>query len=508
MSSDCGLSELLIVYHFILFMMFVVLVLFEVMLTYYLKYIYQGLYSSFRETRKSLARELNSLQERLDSIKAKRPQQQMQEFFASKPVEDTPMDAQNGENVQDQQAVPAEGSSESNSHASYGTLEECLDQSCIKDGINSLPADDGGSESQSPMDPTSNEGTNLTVLPNGVVDQDVREVVTVDTCDSASNLSEADKMAVEHEPKSAVDDIPIEFEKFDMTICEELPVGVVDEDTIDISTGKDKQNENGRAETMDRSLPVMVENEMIEPVGLLDEGAVTSEFEKHDETETSQEVLPAEGVECNAESSPTYDDIAKETQLEQQQQQLEALLDIEDEGIGNDTKVLSPITQVKGVEPENGDECLEINKNIQPGPVETVITTQEDVPSNDLHREEKVTQGETQVEGHDLVTKCIETLAKEEAELSAASPASKELPDGGSNTKLLEENDKLRKMLEKLLEAGNDQLNVISDLTGRVKDLEKKLVRSKRVRTKRYRPATSKIRSNNPLQHRLIGVAM
>ena len=69
--------------------------------------------------------------------------------------------------------------------------------------------------------------------------------------------------------------------------------------------------------------------------------------------------------------------------------------------------------------------------------------------------------------------------------------------DGEFNgdTKLLEENENLREMMKKLLEAGNEQLSVITNLTGRVKDLEKKLARSrsKRVKTKRYRPATSKM---------------
>ena len=52
-----------------------------------------------------------------------------------------------------------------------------------------------------------------------------------------------------------------------------------------------------------------------------------------------------------------------------------------------------------------------------------------------------------------------------------------------------------------LLEAGNEQLRVISDLTDRVKELEKKLAwsRSKRVKTKRCRPTTSKMSSRNSL---------
>ncbi|OVA06731.1 IQ motif [Macleaya cordata] len=41
---------------------------------------------------------------------------------------------------------------------------------------------------------------------------------------------------------------------------------------------------------------------------------------------------------------------------------------------------------------------------------------------------------------------------------------------------LVKENEQLRDMLEKLIKAGNDQLSVISDLNGRVKDLERKLM--------------------------------
>ncbi|XP_008795008.2 BAG family molecular chaperone regulator 6-like [Phoenix dactylifera] len=56
---------------------------------------------------------------------------------------------------------------------------------------------------------------------------------------------------------------------------------------------------------------------------------------------------------------------------------------------------------------------------------------------------------------------------------------------------LMEENEKLREMLEKLLLAGKVQLGVISDLNGRVKDLEKKLTQKKRVKVRRHKPGKS-----------------
>lgn len=48
--------------------------------------------------------------------------------------------------------------------------------------------------------------------------------------------------------------------------------------------------------------------------------------------------------------------------------------------------------------------------------------------------------------------------------------------------KLVEENEKMREMVEKLMEAGKEQLTIISKLSGRVKDLEKRLARKKKQR--------------------------
>ncbi|KAK9143905.1 hypothetical protein Syun_013305 [Stephania yunnanensis] len=48
--------------------------------------------------------------------------------------------------------------------------------------------------------------------------------------------------------------------------------------------------------------------------------------------------------------------------------------------------------------------------------------------------------------------------------------------------KLVEENEKLREMLEKLMEAGKEQITAISELHGRVKDLERRLSRKKKMR--------------------------
>ncbi|KAI6702545.1 hypothetical protein NL676_011681 [Syzygium grande] len=62
------------------------------------------------------------------------------------------------------------------------------------------------------------------------------------------------------------------------------------------------------------------------------------------------------------------------------------------------------------------------------------------------------------------------------------------------NQKLIKEKEKLREMMEKLMEAGKEQLNLICELTGRGKDLERRLARNKRVKS-RCRKVVAKPRS-------------
>lgn len=56
-----------------------------------------------------------------------------------------------------------------------------------------------------------------------------------------------------------------------------------------------------------------------------------------------------------------------------------------------------------------------------------------------------------------------------------------------SNRKLMEENERLRDTMEKLIKSGQEQLTAISSLTGRVKDLEKRLSKKKKLKMKKNR---------------------
>nr|XP_016473843.1 PREDICTED: BAG family molecular chaperone regulator 6-like [Nicotiana tabacum] len=81
-----------------------------------------------------------------------------------------------------------------------------------------------------------------------------------------------------------------------------------------------------------------------------------------------------------------------------------------------------------------------------------------------------------------------------------------------SSQKLIEENEKLREMMEKLIKAGKEQLTVVSSLSGRVKDLEKRLSRKKKLRLRRYRvPRAGSVCMkplNDSLKDRAAGLAM
>ncbi|XP_028121463.1 BAG family molecular chaperone regulator 6-like [Camellia sinensis] len=83
-----------------------------------------------------------------------------------------------------------------------------------------------------------------------------------------------------------------------------------------------------------------------------------------------------------------------------------------------------------------------------------------------------------------------EELPQVEGELFPMSPNYSQVSLGSkmgseSDEKLVEENKKLREIMEKLIETGTEQLTAISDLSSKVKDLEKKLARKKKSRTRR-----------------------
>lgn len=73
------------------------------------------------------------------------------------------------------------------------------------------------------------------------------------------------------------------------------------------------------------------------------------------------------------------------------------------------------------------------------------------------------------------------------------------------NRRLMEENERLREMMEKLIKSGQEQLTAISSLSGRVKDMEKRLSRKKKPKVKQYKAPKS---SNFDGEKKTIDVTM
>ncbi|XP_048141177.1 BAG family molecular chaperone regulator 6 isoform X2 [Rhodamnia argentea] len=127
----------------------------------------------------------------------------------------------------------------------------------------------------------------------------------------------------------------------------------------------------------------------------------------------------------------------------------------------------------------------------------------ENVENTDLTTRvgEQVHEREDNHEEEVVVIASEKSVSDEGAEQVEQSPpshedsnASRPVEKTDGNEKLIKENEKLREMMEKLMEAGKEQLNVISELTVRVKDLETRLARNKRTKP-RCRAVAAKPRS-------------
>ncbi|CAI8607617.1 unnamed protein product [Vicia faba] len=394
----------------------------------------QGLHPSLREIRKSLARELVTLQEKLDSIAMKSPsQQEMQELDAKKHLEISSQNVQNGERNQEHQEEKMASQKDSSEGISDGKPQ---DQFCMMDV-------EGVNESQS-------------YVGSGSVNLDISPVVSVDAIDSTSNFS--DKM--DEEMASELIGIPIEVDKLNMNAFKELPVGVIDEDTI----------EDYASERLDSDMDAMKELQM----GVFAEETNTAE------NQVLVKELPVEVLDENSEKSEK-----ERSEYREKDTELEQPLVEEKEGVQNDTNLLTLEN-----EEQNDVANTMLNEN----------EPKEKLAQQETHLD---VQGNVSVKTNSGVDKNTETWAKEETEPSVDLSVTKDNAELNGNMVLLEENEKLRKMMKELLQAGNEQLSVISNLTGRVKDLEMKLAKSrksKKVKTKRHRSVTSKVSCDNSIE--------
>ncbi|XP_062218773.1 BAG family molecular chaperone regulator 6 [Phragmites australis] len=134
------------------------------------------------------------------------------------------------------------------------------------------------------------------------------------------------------------------------------------------------------------------------------------------------------------------------------------------------------------------DECNEALKEAPAGATGAHSAEEVDVrPNNTPVHATVVNSAEKEADSpKEDVDVQTENKASEEAFSASATPDS--LKDSDEKG-LAEENQKLKELLHKLLASGNDQMGVITDLSEKVKVLERKLARKKRPKVRVHRPA-------------------
>ncbi|KAL6311547.1 hypothetical protein AAG906_005123 [Vitis piasezkii] len=199
-----------------------------------------------------------------------------------------------------------------------------------------------------------------------------------------------------------------------------------------------------------------------------DEAPNRNQLEEHSmEAETKDLAtaeLQKEEVSETEEPQPMVSFVEKEPCHEEDKEDQGAINVDETNSPGADSAVVDSHKKEVPIE-ETKEESLE--GKFEPQEVESVIS--DNPKGSETAREEAPgTQSDEEATGNQVV---IQDTGK--------------TPD----EKLIEENKKLREMMEQLINAGKEQLTVISNLTGRVNDLERKLSRKKKLRTRRHRAA-------------------
>lgn len=319
-------------------------------------------------------------------------------------------------------------------------------------------------------------------------------VVDAEMFDGATDLEQCGEVPTHVEDKTDHSVVPTSSDILITTpdSLEELPQVAVDNESAISEPGKDEPLEMSKDElkqggevelTMspDVTSPIATDHELAAlPLGTTDEdsGAVF-ELKKNEEVQIAEE----------NEISTRGEEESQEALLQQQQEEtMEELVKVEheiQEELPVDT-VLDP-----EVEHQHQNEALSL-------PVETRTheVVQENGPSD-------------MIDGDDTCFSAKESVVLKKSEALPASPIATEVSsiDGisvvgdESARKLVEENEKLRDMMQKLMAAGEDQLQVISDLTSKVTNLEKKLTKKKKLRTRRCRAATSRSCVKLPNNH-------
>ncbi|XP_057499773.1 BAG family molecular chaperone regulator 6-like [Actinidia eriantha] len=398
----------------------------------------QGLHPSIRDFRKSVVKELVSLQEKLDSLATKESV-----VSTAKLVEDLPVST--GEYVCSQgeqkeaKFGQEKGIGESNNHSNFGSqVMETSDPKLDEKEVCDEPEDKTiASSFESSMESREEEAEAVNKQKDGFN----HEVID----DGQAMML---KTGVEdQELKLSVEPLPMDAEE---------NVDLADELTLPSCPG-----------------------DQVEFPRVSGEVHAVEESQRNERIEAGEsEVLQRGGVESLLAINLTSMDFEETYQV---QQPLDAL---KEEQVFAD-----PVDETKGERVSDFKE--------EPGIKQAELPVQ--TQGEEFGRIIEPEAGAKQHEGGELLP-----VSPTTRKVSVRSDMASE-----SDRKLLEENEKLRDMMVKLIEAGREQLTTLSNLSNRIKDLEKKLARKKKVRMRRASSGSSCVNpSNDSLKGRAHGIAV
>ncbi|XP_010508049.1 PREDICTED: BAG family molecular chaperone regulator 6 [Camelina sativa] len=404
----------------------------------------QGLHPSIRDYRKSLARELSGIQEKLDSVKSSSDIVKKEVVNEQLLINSQPCDS--SMNLEHSQLA------EENKMVSDSNTEKVHVLSPVDHSMSVLYRTD-----EQPND-EAEEGSGL-----------------------FETLATDPKQTTETEAAASSTPIPEKMGEGDIV----LPVNplLADGNRMTLTNVEENKPVVESLEEPLKELPQVVEEthgtSSTQDPDIASEAseAEAKESEKEDRKEDNDTVLPPEkDVELSELPVGVIDD---ETQL-----------------LSQDSSSYTHETQVTAVEPERasheendvyhlpdnskgiGQETSEPQDEIQQSPKTEVIVREESPETGVVVGEESQ---ETEVVVKDQPQPLETGVVKEQSPETEA--AEHELSE--ETKRLMEENKRFKETMETLVKAGREQLEVISKLTGRIKSLEKKLSRKKKTQIRR-----------------------
>lgn len=482
----------------------------------------QGLHPTVRDIRKSVARELVGLQEKLDSIPDSSPQVVTEQPLTAKHTEDTMRVHQHG-NVTVAQ-----------NHHDTNIMEQCEERPLPVENSQSMVVNGQGGENEEideifgESQPTSkelevkeeiSEHEQCVSSPHRQTEEltycDVEEMGTtskemdghvkdlVDLSQEEHNLPKQ----MDHDVKE-VAEVNTEFSQEIITSCVEQqvtqtpPAALASAQTATTGNTKMPQDEASRGLETE---PLIKESiDMAEQLLPINSNMGCEEKEVQDgnscqsaapkpygitvEAQVEDEVAELVELNDNGRIEEHHGSLLKgETDELSSTQQQEVIM----ESDGTTTKVNEaeelvevPVQKTKG-EVDKDPQSIDLKpRELE---VDDGKLQEENVAESGSRDDKETVNAIGEVENTDW-SMCSE--ANEQPMSPTASQISIQSEDSGR--KLIEENEKLRKCLEKMIESGKEQLTTISALSGRVKQLERKLSRRKKLKMRKCRAAQVK----------------